>query len=89
MLLMYLVKVKKRRKCKFTPYNKIMYSFMHLDRLQNALLYIKQHFTTVIVLNIFERNRDNIFIISVVGVVENENIFCVSPSAHLSLRVSY
>lgn len=89
MLLMYLVKVKKRRKCKFTPYNKIMYSFMHLDRLQNALLYRKPHFTTVIVLNISERNRDNIFIISVVGVVEKENIFCVSPSAHLSLRVSY
>lgn len=62
---------------------------MRLDRLQNALLYIKQHFTTVIVLNIFERNRDNIFIISVAGIVEKENIFCVSPSAHLSLRVSY
>lgn len=65
---------------------------MQADRLQNALLYIKQHFTTVIVLNIFERNHDNISIISIVGVgvvVQKENIFRVSPSAHLSLRVSY
>lgn len=92
MLLMYLVKVKKRRKCKFTPY--ILSDTWTDCRIQYYMYtYIKQipqfYNCDCIKINIFERNHDITFIISVVGVVEKENLFCVYPSAHLSLRVPY
>lgn len=70
MLLMYLVKVKKRRKCKFTPYN-ILQNSMYLYKANPKILQL------CIKIDIFERNHDIIFIISVVGVVEKENPFCV------------